>query len=126
MLVGYQYPRTLVAADCLLNTTGAAIRLPKLRTSVAGLRGSETDMKITARLLIVIVLVLAFSSAEPAGLRAATVSADKNTAASGDKNSAPLDQQQMRGLDEQVQEIKSDVLSISQELSRLEEKLLYP
>ena len=30
------------------------------------------------------------------------------------------------GLDEQVQEIKSDVLSISQELSRLEEKLLYP
>ena len=38
----------------------------------------------------------------------------------------PSDQQQMRGLDEQVQEIKSDVLSISQELSRLEEKLLYP
>jgi hypothetical protein len=32
----------------------------------------------------------------------------------------------MRGLDEQVQEIKSDVLGISQELSRLEEKLLYP
>ena len=36
------------------------------------------------------------------------------------------DQQQMRGLDEQVQEIKSDVLSIAPELSRLEEKLLYP
>lgn len=36
------------------------------------------------------------------------------------------DQQQMRGLDEQVQEIKSDVLSISAELSRLEEKLMYP
>ena len=35
-------------------------------------------------------------------------------------------QQQMRGLDEQVQEIKSDVLSIAEELSRLEEKLLYP
>ena len=35
------------------------------------------------------------------------------------------DQQQMRGLDEQVQEVKSDVLSISQELNRLEEKLLY-
>ncbi|PYS32487.1 MAG: hypothetical protein DMG14_34415 [Acidobacteria bacterium] len=31
-----------------------------------------------------------------------------------------------RGLDEQVQEIKSDVLSIAAELSRLEEKLLYP
>jgi hypothetical protein len=35
-------------------------------------------------------------------------------------------QQQMRGLDEQVQEIKSDILSISAELSKLEEKLLYP
>ena len=36
------------------------------------------------------------------------------------------DQQQMRGLDDQVQEIKSDVLSIAAELSQLEEKLLYP
>lgn len=35
-------------------------------------------------------------------------------------------QQQMRSLDEQVQEIKSDVLSIAAELSQLEEKLLYP
>jgi hypothetical protein len=38
----------------------------------------------------------------------------------------PDDQQQMRGLDEQVQELKSDVLDISAELNRLEEKLLYP
>jgi hypothetical protein len=36
------------------------------------------------------------------------------------------DQQQMRGLDEQIQEIKSDVLSIAAQLSQLEEKLLYP
>jgi type II secretory pathway pseudopilin PulG len=36
------------------------------------------------------------------------------------------DQQQMRGLDEQIQEVKSDVLRITAELSRLEEKLLYP
>jgi hypothetical protein len=36
------------------------------------------------------------------------------------------DQEQMRGLDEQVQEIKSDVLDIAQELNRLEEKLLFP
>ena len=36
------------------------------------------------------------------------------------------EQQQMKGLDEQVQEIKSEVLSISQELARLEEKLLFP
>jgi hypothetical protein len=41
-------------------------------------------------------------------------------------DSKSSDQQQMKGLDEQVQEIKSDVLDIAQELSRLEEKLLYP
>jgi hypothetical protein len=33
---------------------------------------------------------------------------------------------EMRSLDGQVQEIKSDVLSIAAELSRLEERLLYP
>lgn len=32
----------------------------------------------------------------------------------------------MRGLDQQVQEIKSDVLAISAELKQLEERLLYP
>jgi invasion protein IalB len=96
-------------------------------------------MKITVRLSILFGLVLAFSFG---GLRAATMSGSQNTAPSGDKkttpsgeqkaasssdkNTASLDQQQMRGLDEQVQEVKSDVLSISQELSRLEEKLLYP
>jgi len=36
------------------------------------------------------------------------------------------DREQMKGLDEQVQEVKSDVLGIAAELSRLEEKLLYP
>ena len=36
------------------------------------------------------------------------------------------DQQQMRGLDEQIQEIKSDSLRMAAELSQLEEKLLYP
>lgn len=50
-----------------------------------------------------------------------TLAADGQSGPSSD-----VDQQQMRGLDEQVQEIKSDVLRISQELSRLEEKLLYP
>jgi hypothetical protein len=38
----------------------------------------------------------------------------------------PSDEQQMRGLDEQIQEMKSDALSMSAELSQLEEKLLYP
>ena len=34
--------------------------------------------------------------------------------------------QEMRSLDDQVQEIKSDVLGIATELGRLEEKILYP
>src|SRR6266704_1103362 len=38
----------------------------------------------------------------------------------------PSDQRQMRGLDEQIQEIKSDALRMSAELSQLDEKLLYP
>ena len=37
-----------------------------------------------------------------------------------------LSRQQIKGLDEQVQEIKSDVLSIAVDLNRLEERLLYP
>jgi hypothetical protein len=43
--------------------------------------------------------------------------------AAGDEPSA---KQQMQSLDEQVQEIKSDVLSIATELDRLEERLLFP
>ena len=38
----------------------------------------------------------------------------------------PSYREQMKGLDEQVQEVKSDVLTIAAELSRLEERLLYP
>lgn len=37
-----------------------------------------------------------------------------------------VSREQIKGLDEQIQEIKSDVLGIAAELSRLEEKLLYP
>ena len=37
-----------------------------------------------------------------------------------------ISKEQIKGLDEQVQEIKSDVLSIAAELNQLEEKLLYP
>ena len=45
---------------------------------------------------------------------------------SGAQVFAEQNRQEMKGLDEQVQEIKSDVLDIAQELTRLEEKLLYP
>jgi len=37
-----------------------------------------------------------------------------------------ISREQIKGLDEQVQEIKSDVLDIATELNQLEEKLLYP
>jgi len=37
-----------------------------------------------------------------------------------------IPKEQIQGLDEQVQEIKSDVLSIAADLNQLEEKLLYP
>ena len=37
-----------------------------------------------------------------------------------------VSREQIKGLDEQVQEIKGDVLSIAAELNQLEEKLLYP
>lgn len=37
-----------------------------------------------------------------------------------------VSREQIKGLDEQVQEIKADVLGIAAELSLLEEKLLYP
>jgi hypothetical protein len=37
-----------------------------------------------------------------------------------------VSKEQIKGLDEQVQEIKKDVLGISTELNQLEEKLLYP
>jgi len=37
-----------------------------------------------------------------------------------------IPKEQIKGLDEQVQEIKSDVLSIAADLNQLEEKLLYP
>ncbi len=39
---------------------------------------------------------------------------------------AEVTRQQIKGLDEQVQDIKKDVLELTSELNRLEEKLLFP
>ena len=94
-------------------------------------------MKNTAHLSFVVALGLA-SFVTLSGVHAAPVQAGKNTEQK-DKNveqknksteqktaSVNPDQQQMRDLDEQVQQTKSDVLSIAAELNQLEEKLLYP
>jgi hypothetical protein len=101
-------------------------------------------MKKTTRLSILSSLVLALSLAAFSGLHAAPVQQadkstdgkDKSTAAKNadgkDKSTARKvaqatpDQRQMRDLDEQVQQTKSDVLSIAAELNQLEEKLVYP
>ena len=94
-------------------------------------------MKNTAHISVVVALGLA-SFAALSGLHAAPVQGDKNAerkdtnAERKDKNTdrkgadANPDQRQMRDLDEQVQQTKSDVLSIAAELNQLEEKLLYP
>jgi len=100
-------------------------------------------MKKTARISIAIALGLA-SFATLSGLQAAplqqadktTEAKDKTAAAKSndgkDKNTeqkraeATAEQRQMRDLDEQVQQTKSDVLAISAELNQLEEKLIYP
>ena len=81
-------------------------------------------MRNTSHWLLVIGLVLALSFAALGGLHAAPMPGDNKTDGKG--TDATPDQQQMRGLDEQVQEVKSDVLSIAAELNQLEEKLLYP
>jgi hypothetical protein len=41
-------------------------------------------------------------------------------------NADEVSRDQIKGLDEQVQDIKKDVLNLSSELARLEEKLLFP
>ena len=81
-------------------------------------------MRNIAHLSVVIGLLLALSFAAPAKLHAAPVPGDNKTQGKG--TDATPQQQEMRGLDDQVQEVKSDVLSIAAELNQLEEKLLYP
>ena len=75
-------------------------------------------------------LVLALSCVSLSALQAAPVQGDKNAERKDTKKTeqkaATPDQKQMRDLDEQVQQTKSDVLSIAAELNQLEEKLLYP
>lgn len=44
----------------------------------------------------------------------------------GMSHAEEISREQIKGLDEQIQDIKSDTLSISAELAQLEEKLIYP
>jgi len=89
-------------------------------------------MKNRAHFLAMSALVLAISFVAFSPLHAAPVQGDKSVEKKDNKKTdqkvaaTTPDQRQMRDLDEQVQQTKSDVLSISAELSQLEEKLLYP
>lgn len=89
-------------------------------------------MKNRAHLSIMNALVLALSFVAHSGLHAAPVQGSKDAERKDIKKAeqksaaATPDQRQMRDLDEQVQQTKSDVLSIAAELNQLEEKLLYP
>src|ERR1051326_5784293 len=75
-------------------------------------------------------LVLALSCVSLSALQAAPVQgskdAERKDSKKADQKAATPDQRQMRDLDEQVKQTKSDVLSIAAELNQLEEKLLYP
>ena len=81
-------------------------------------------------LSILSALILALSCVALSALQAAPVQGSKDAERKDTKKTEPKaatpDQRQMRDLDEQVQQTKSDVLSIAAELNQLEEKLLYP
>jgi hypothetical protein len=89
-------------------------------------------MKNGAHLSVMSALVLVLSFGAFSGLHAAPVQGRKDAEQKDTKKTeqkaaaATPDQRQMRDLDEQVQQTKSDVLSIAAELNQLEEKLLYP
>jgi hypothetical protein len=89
-------------------------------------------MKNRTHLAVVSALMLGLSFGALSGLHAAPLQGNKSAERTDTKKteqksaSATPDQRQMRDLDEQVQQTKSDVLSIAAELNQLEEKLLYP
>jgi hypothetical protein len=76
-------------------------------------------------LKMIVVLVSALLVTLPAFAQEAPRGEGKLEAA-GEQRKQELSREQGKGLDEQVQEIKTDVLGIAAELNRLEEKLLYP
>jgi hypothetical protein len=101
-------PRACAAGTRRIHTASAPAmagrsgRFHRVKTN----SGTTGQQQLRKQLLVVIGVLLC--------LCARTTSADQSARA------------QMKGLDEQVQEVKSDVLSIASELNQLEEKLIYP
>ncbi|WP_246037929.1 hypothetical protein [Geomonas terrae] len=71
-------------------------------------------------------LAEAVQATKPVEASAGAAAAKPEAVAKPETAAARQTAEQVKGLDEQVQEIKADVLSIAAQLSRLEEKLLYP
>src|ERR1041385_8825016 len=88
-------------------------------------------MKNRAHFAVMSALVVTLGFGTLSALQAAPAQGSKDAERKDKKTeqkaaAATPDQRQMRDLDEQVQQTKSDVLSIAAELNQLEEKLLYP
>lgn len=86
-------------------------------------------MKAPARFKFSLWILLAFFALAPTAVLAQQDNASQGKVGPNEPKAPEAisaDQQQLRGLDDQVQEVKSDVLSIAAELNQLEEKLLYP
>jgi hypothetical protein len=83
----------------------------------------NNKLSLHRAVLVVFVLLLCLGSDRAFGQQKDQPQAQQQTQP---KDAQQKDAQQMRALDDQVQDVKADVLSIAQELNRLEEKLLYP
>ncbi len=84
--------------------------------------GASVLLLMTLGLLLIFVSKIAEESRAEQSLAASTVPGSQASRSV----SSPPPAVPMPSLDEQVQEIKSDVLAIAAELSNLEERLLYP
>ncbi len=111
-------------ARCNQTTDGFAIEPGRSFTHPPSDRRASVRRESIPAAARAVVLALLFSLGSTYGW---AQQKDQQPAPQKDAQKAPQkDQQQMRGLDEQIQEVKSDVLRIAAELSLLEEKLLYP
>lgn len=81
---------------------------------------------MTSRIAIRVPDAAGFETGKPAGFLRALALALMCWASISVGAAQEVSREQMKGLDEQVQEIKSDVLAIAAELSQLEERLLFP
>jgi len=127
-------------ARCKQTTDRLAIEPFRIRAHAPSVRRATVRRALIPAAARAVVLAFLFSLggihgwARPDGQKPAPPKTEQTAQAKGERPAQPKsgqtapqeDQRQMRGLDEQIQDVKSDVLHIAAELSQLEEKLLYP